>query len=119
MSVTAVSPSPGSSGRGRRVWCWLLLIVGVSVTSASVGQWIIARRQGQEDASQQIVLLASTLGGSVVAFTGFSLIAATTPEDSSDRQAYSDQPQQSLCACCDALNREFARYCDQCGNKLG
>jgi len=118
--VTLTTTTPQTSGRGRRVWSWLLLIVGVSVTSASVGQWMITRRQGREDAQQQLVLLASTLGGGVVAFTGFSLIAATTPEEASDAAATAgDHPQRWLCASCETQNRQAARYCDQCGNRLG
>ncbi|MBI1347716.1 hypothetical protein GC163_15685 [bacterium] len=102
-----------------RIWNWMLLIVGVSVMSVSVGQWIVMQRRGGEDPTQELVLLVSAIGGGGVAVTGFSLIAATTPEHNQHGMTESGRNPRLQCSGCDTWNREMARFCDQCGNKLG
>lgn len=113
-----------SSTSGRRfgpVWNWLLLIVGVGVASASVGQYVLCRQRADQEPLQQVLQLAGAVGGTVMTITGFTLIAASMPEDLTDMESHpsdSITSPQELCQRCETLNRENALYCDHCGQKL-
>ncbi len=121
MSVTPPQHETRRVFRGRNVLGLCLISLGVAIPAVSAGKLVLNPQQ-HAAAPIRWDLLATEAGvGGALAITGFSLIAASAREEivvdaDTERETISAD---RVCSACRATNDSAARFCDQCGVRLG
>lgn len=107
--------------RGRNMLGFCLITLGVIVPAVSVGRLVWNQQQPAPAPVRWDLLATEASVGGVLTITGFSLIAASTREEvvpEVELERHSNTADR-FCASCRATNDAQARYCDQCGVRLG